>query len=239
LQKVIDKFLNRLHHIQKIQEVKDLFKLYDINAIEPDLDQKYIYIALHYQPESTTSPMAGVFVDQLLIVQMIASLLPQNIYLYVKEHPMQTWYCRDINFYKDLLDIPKVRFIPRNYNSFRLLENCLAVATATGTAGWEGLFRQKPVLMFGHYFYQYAPKVFSIRNREDCKNALHQIINCNVSPSLYEMEVFLKSMEIAATIAYADIDFSKAASITDEQNTNNLFHALRNKITELGFVSRI
>ncbi len=119
---------------QYLQKTKELFDLYESNAISPNLSEKYIYVALHYQPECTTSTMAGAFVDQLLIVQMIANVLPEDIYLYVKEHPCQTLHGRDINFYNDLLAIPQVRLIPRAYNSFRLLENCLAVATATGTA---------------------------------------------------------------------------------------------------------
>lgn len=235
--KLINKLIIRMQYFQRIQGGKQLFDLYDNNTTEPDLGQEYVYIALHFQPESTTSPMAGAFVDQLLIVQMLAGLLPPNIYLYVKEHPSQTQHCRNISFYKDLLDISQVRLVPRTYNSFRPLENCLAVATATGTAGWEGLFRQKPVLMFGHHFYQSAPAVFPIHSVKDCKMALHQIINLNIKPSLYEMEIFLKAIENNAVIAYADMAYSGFALISSEQNTNNIFNALRDKIIELGFLS--
>jgi len=236
---LINKFIIKIQYVQKNQDRKQLFELYHSNTIEPDLNQKYIYIALHFQPECTTSPMAGAFVDQLLIVQMLAGLLPPNIHLYVKEHPCQTQYGRNISFYKDLLDIPQVRLIPRTYNSFRLLENCLAVATATGTAGWEGLFRQKSVLMFGHHFYQSAPAVFPIHSVEDCKMALHQIINLNIKPSLYEMEIFLKAMENNAVIAYADTAYSRVALISSEENTDNIFNALREKIIGLGLSSSL
>lgn len=233
--KILNKAVDTSLFLQRNQESKTMFQLYEGNTVEPNLQQKYIYIALHYQPECTTSPMAGAFVDQLLIVQMLAHLVPPDIYLYVKEHPHQTSHARTIDFYKDLLDIPQVRLIPRSYNSFRLIENCLAVATATGTAGWEGLFRQKPVLMFGHHFYEYAPKVFSIHSLEDCRIALNQIINQNVKPSLYEMEVFLKAIEVNSVIAYSDMAYSKFASITDKQNTDNIFSALQSKLIELGF----
>lgn len=236
LQNLVHRFTNRIKYFQKSREIKTLFDVYDRNASDPDLQQKYIYLALHYQPECTTSPMAGVFVDQILMVEMIASLLPKNVYLYVKENPWQTWECRNKNFYTDLLKIPQVKLIPRTFNSFRLIEKCLAVATATGTVAWEGLFRGKPVLMFGQHFYQYAPKVFTVRNIEDCKFALHQIIDCNVKPSLDEMKMFLKAMENTAVIAYSDIAFADKASITDKENINNLFYALRNKIINLGIL---
>ena len=51
-----------------------------------------------------------------------------------------------------------VRFMPRGFNSFRLQEHAEAIATVAGTAGFEALFREKPVIMFGHWFYQYVDK---------------------------------------------------------------------------------
>jgi hypothetical protein len=237
--KVIKKSIKKLQGIGKKREQRKIFSFYEYNTTNPDLSQKYIYVALHYQPECTTSPMAGAFVDQILIVQMIASFLPPDIYIYVKEHPFQTSHCRTISFYRDLLAIPQVRLISSKYSSFRLLDNCLAVATATGTAGWEGLFRQKPVLMFGHYIYQYAPKVFPIHSMKDCREAIDRITKDNAKPSLYEMEVYLKAMENHAIIAYADIAYSSVSQITSEENTSNLFSALRKKIIDLEIFLRL
>jgi len=236
-QQLIDKSIEKL--VKRIQTTrkKKLLDFYEHNTTIPDLSKEYIYVPLHYQPECSTSPMAGAFVNQILIVQMIASLIPSGIYIYVKEHPFQTPYFRDTNFYKDLLAIPQVQLISREYNSFRLIENCLAVATATGTAGWEALFRQKPVLMFGHTFYQYAPGVFSIHSLQDCRDALNKIIKDNVKPSLYEMQVFLKAMETHAVIGYTDIAYSSVSQITCEENTNNLFSALKERIMNLGYPS--
>jgi hypothetical protein len=41
-----------------------------------DLSQPYILVMLHYQPERTTSPMAGVFVDQWLMVDLLSKTAP-------------------------------------------------------------------------------------------------------------------------------------------------------------------
>ena len=37
-----------------------------------------------------------------------------------------------------------------------------AVATATGTLGWQAVMNKVPVLMFGEYFYKDAPEVYRI-----------------------------------------------------------------------------
>lgn len=207
-----------------------MFKFYEEHAYEPDLSQKYIYLPLHYQPEATTSPLAGVFVNQLLIVQLLAYAIPEDFFIYVKEHPMQTGFYRSIEFYKSLLNIPKVKLVPRNYNSFRLIENCVAVATATGTAGWEALFRKKPVLMFGHHFYQHAYGVFQISSLEDCQTAINQIINKEVKPELEHIEMFLKALEKIAILGYTMEEYREVSGISEEENIENLSKALISKI---------
>ncbi len=173
----------------------ELFGFYENHAIEPDLSQKYIYVALHYQPEATTMPVAGIFANQLLIVQMLAYCVPDDVLIYVKEHPNQDAFYRSIKFYQEMLAIPNVRLITRKYNTFELTKNALAVATATGTVGWEALFKGKPVLMFGHYVYQYAPGVLQISTIEDCQSAIRKIIDENFKPDPDKLKLFLQALE--------------------------------------------
>ena len=67
--------------------------------------------------------------------------------------------------------------------------------------------------MIKYRFYQYEPKVFSVRNVKDFQIVLHQTINCNVNTSLYKIEISFKTMENNVVIAYADISYSKFALI--------------------------
>ena len=178
-----------------------LSRFYHAHAIQPDLTQKFVYIPLHYQPEATTCPMAGGFVDQLIIVELLAQCLPDDVLLYVKEHPKQAargHSCRNMNYYKDLLDITNVRLIDISADSFALREHCDAIATSAGTAGFEAIFRGKPVFMFGHFFYQYAPGVYPIHTTEDCQNAVQDIFESNKKPTLRECRIFLKAIEDTA-----------------------------------------
>lgn len=182
------------------------------------------------QPEATTSPFAGVYVDQILAVQMIASELPKNYYIYVKEHPSQTDLCRDAEFYKELLAIPQVRLIPREYNTFDLINNSVAVATATGTAGWEGLFRKKPVLLFGHCFYQYIRGVFMIRTIDDCRKAIDKIINGKYRPTIKDIKIYLKALQEYTIEGSLDLAHHTISDVPDGVSNQNIINQLTNKI---------
>lgn len=165
----------------------------------PDLSKPFIYVPLHHQPEATTVPMAGAFADQERIIQLIAAYLPKNIAILVKEHPAQGERYRSEEFYQALLDIPAVTFIPKEMNTIQLIDHSLAIATGTGTVCFEAFLRQKPVLMFGHYFYQYAPGVFRIRTSKDCEEALNTILHTQKLISERDVRIFLKALEECAT----------------------------------------
>ncbi|MCF7844239.1 MAG: hypothetical protein K9M03_00225 [Kiritimatiellales bacterium] len=179
-------------------------KFYDRTAKIPDLNKPYIYVPLHLQPEATTSPMAGAFIDQERIIQLLAWCMPPDISIYVKEHPCQGERMRSKEFYQSLLSIPTVTFVPKKLDTFTLTKNAVAIATATGTAGLEGLFRGVPVLMFGHRFYQYAPGVHMIRTVRDCEQAMEKILKKKERPSLRDMRLFLRAVQETGTY-YEDV----------------------------------
>ena len=206
--------------------------IYSNQHAEPDLNCKFVYLALHFQPECTTSPMAGVYVDQLLIAQLISSVLPKGVLLYVKEHPRESLIL-NLNFYKQLLALPNVRIIKRDYNSYTLIDHSLAVATATGTAGWEGFLRMKPVLIFGYYFYQYAPCVFQIRSLRDCREAISQIIEGKVIPELKNIKFFLKATEGFTSEGYIDIRYKNVATVSEKKNIENTVNSLLERIAKI------
>jgi hypothetical protein len=214
----------------KIMKEKKLLKFYKSNTIKPDLSQKYIYFPLHLQPELSTSPMAGAYVNQVLIAQMIGYYLPKDVYIFIKENPHQTAVGRDKEFYRELLEISQVRFIPDNFNTYDLIENSLAVATATGTAGLEALYRCKPVLMFGHNFYQYANGVFRIKSNFDCQQALNKILLDNFRPTIKDIKIFLKALEGNTVEGFVDVNYKKYTYVTDSISNKNILEKLINEI---------
>ena len=129
-----------------------------------DLDQKYIYVPLHNQPEMSTSALGGIYRDQVLLIETLARQLPAGWRIYVKENPRQGSFARGPLFFHRLTRIPSVTLMPSNANTFALSANAQFVATVTGTAGWEAIRQGRPALVFGAAFYQSLPGI--VRYRE-------------------------------------------------------------------------
>jgi hypothetical protein len=100
----------------------------------PAPEVPFVYFPLHLQPEATTSPMGGVFVDQYLAVEMLARALPSGWALVIKENPVQRFAKRDLGFYQRLGRMRDVHLVSRSANTFELTERCRAVATITARA---------------------------------------------------------------------------------------------------------
>ncbi len=173
----------RLHRVYgEPRKKRRLQEYYDVRCKKVDFTQPYIYVALHDQPERTTLPMGGVFVYQRLMIDMLAQLVPSGWKIIVKEHHMTfNWQAgkksvdRTPVFYDDVLKNDNVAFAPIQTSTFDLIDNAQAVATITGTVGWEAVVRGKPVLVFGYAWYRDCAGVFFCRSVGECTSALETI----------------------------------------------------------------
>ncbi len=119
-----------------------------------DSSKKSVYFPLQMQPEMTTSTLGGVYSDQILAIEKISNIIPNDWVIYVKENPKQLEGHRGEYFFKRLSLIKNAIYISKEVNSFDLINSCEFVATITGTAGWEALMVEKPALIFGLTWYQ-------------------------------------------------------------------------------------
>lgn len=149
-----------------------LNKYYNSLVSEPDFTVPYVMVNLHYQPEMSSSPSGDIFVDQRLIIELLAKHVPAQYYIYVKEHPSQFYVhsgghtSRIAEFYDDLIAYPQVRLMPLHVNPFSLYEHARAVATVSGTSGWEAMVLKKPVLNFGLSWYEKYTGVLKVVDEE-------------------------------------------------------------------------
>jgi hypothetical protein len=193
----------RWFRFRAYRKMRTLDKYYHrLTTRKVELDRPYIYIALSYQPEATTSPKGNFYVNLELMVDMISHLVPQDWLLYVKEHPSQferTWThraqsAREKYFFDDLAAMPNVRLIPTSFSSYDLVDNAVAVATVTGSVGWQAVNRLKPALVFGNPWYLGCEGVFSIREVADCEIAL-QTIQQGYQVDPHKIRVFAAALE--------------------------------------------
>jgi hypothetical protein len=147
---------------------KKLKKYYDSLVTAPDFGVPYVVFPLHFQPELTSSPSGDIFVDQGLCIEVLAKNVPPNCLIYVKEHPTQ-FYAHTVGqagripeFYQDILANPRVRLMPLHVDPFELFAHATAVATVTGTSGWEAMVKGKPVISFGLTWYEKYAGVLKI-----------------------------------------------------------------------------
>lgn len=148
---------------------------YEKLAVLPDLEhEKYVLFLLHQQPEATTLPQAGVFVEQELCISLLARVLKEyGIRLYVKEHFVQPYRMK--KFYEDLDKMDNVVLVSSDAESVDLLEHCMAAATPAGTVTLEAIANGKPVFVFGHGGFEHGPGIYQVGNEAECHQAIKEI----------------------------------------------------------------
>lgn len=198
---------------------------YDSLAVQPDYDEKFIIYFLHYQPEATTLPQAGVFAEQELVIEILAASLKKfNITLYVKEHFVQPY--RQKSFYDSLKCIPNVKMIKSTIDSKELLIHSIATATCNGTIIQESIFNGKPVLTFGHGPFNGAPGTYQCGNEIEISNAIQQIMQDNKIDQ-HQVRAYLKAFDEMAvyTNVYPSMK-SRGCDIPLEKSRENLMEEI-------------
>ncbi|MDO8592410.1 MAG: hypothetical protein Q7R92_01385 [bacterium] len=210
----------------------NLKKEYCKLQVNPDFNNKYIYIALHFQPELATSPLGGIFIDQISMIKILSASLPKDWFIYVKEHPAQ-WLPSGLSFssfryegfYKEIAKLKNVNLVPINTDSIELINNSRLVATVTGSVGWEAAMRLKPVLAFGYPWYRDCPGVFKVNNVDLCKQVIDSV---NSGLKLNEQDIinYLASIDKISFFGYFMQWIKEQSKITGAEHSNNFFKAI-------------
>lgn len=136
----------------------------------------FIYLPLQYTPEISTLVYGYRYEDQMNLVRTLAAYLPTGCRLLVKDH-MSMIGRRPYSFYKTLDSFYNVEVVSPSVSTFDLLKSCRAVATNTGTPGWEGFIMGKPVLVFGDQFFRYFPNVLGLEFSRDMGEEIREYLD--------------------------------------------------------------
>lgn len=191
-----------------------------------DKEKKYVYFPLHLQPEMTTDTLGGVYEDQLLALERLSKLLPDDWKIFVKENPKQTYYKRSKRFFARLSCIDKVMLVSPRTSTFDLIKDAQFIATVTGSAGWEAITAGKKVLCFGYAWYRsLAGAIVYSENLTIDDICSYQFSDTEFKQSY---DTFSKSM-FPGIVAGSDFyDFNPEFSIKD--NNDKVFLSLKQAI---------
>jgi len=160
----------------------------------PDLAANFVYFPLQLQPELTTAALGGMYADQLLAIEHLSEMLPDDWKIYVKENPKQTRRQRDALFFQRLARVKKAQYIPATYDTYALLEHSRFVSAVTGTVGWEAISGGKNSLVFGKAWYRTLPGVFQYQDKPSLQEILAYRIEHHELEALYN-ELMAKTVE--------------------------------------------
>lgn len=209
----LDLLLYQIMNARKSSE----FKRNYTSALAGSLPRgKFVYFALHLQPELTTVSWGGEFVDQVLAIEHLRSLLPQDWSIVVKENPLQTFHSRGPLFFARLKKIPGVFYVGKDTDTFDLIEKAEFVSTVTGTVGMEALRFGKRVLVFGSAPYKEFPGVIRYSDRLTLDDIL------SVQFTHQEVELAHARQKSNMVDAVTTPDGAKAEDFSAEDNFQNL-----------------
>ena len=205
---------------------------------EVDLKSKSIYVPLHRQPEGSTSPMGGIFTDQMLMLEILSASLPDGWVIHVKENIFQwttNWHetnfpphnnVRYKGYYQKIAKLKGVRFVPIDTDSNYLLDHSSALAVVSGRSGLESILRGKPALIFGYAWYADDPGTFRVNNVEACSKILKGIDEEKIAVTEDDATRFLASFDQTSFHGHIMPMSAKMSKLTKGESTKNIISVL-------------
>jgi len=188
-----------------VRKLRAEYKSVSQHFSESVIDKKFLLVALHYQPEETTCPSGGAYVDQVLLVRLLNEVLPNEVTIVIKEHRAQHHVFnesasgRSLSYYREIQSISeRIYFAPVNEDPFRLIDRAIATVTVSGTIGWESSLRGTPAIIFGRAWYEAMPGVFKVKSKTDLQLALKQVARQKNYDLSREILQFHKAVEFNA-----------------------------------------
>lgn len=143
---------------------------------QPVRGERFLLYPLHFHPESSTSILAGSWLDEYEVIRNIAFNLPEGMRLYVKDH-VSAWAYPTLDFYRRLRTLPNVRLLPPEAPTKQLIKESAAVITLTSTVGYEALLLKKRVFLYGRVFYEFHKGV----TRIESPARLHELLLSHIN----------------------------------------------------------
>lgn len=204
-------------------------------AIPLDQFKTILYFPLHYQPECTSSPLGQHFVEQDLLVKLIASVMPDDCCILVKDHPRPSLKLRYPQFFEDIKAQKNVFLVDVKKNPRDLYDVVDGVIGLTGTSLWEALFMKKPVLMAGSILYEGAPNVLAVQSAKEAKIAIDSLSNMQIRDE--DVLTYLHSLKpVLFPGVISPKDEGAYSPVSPEDSARYSLSALRHNLQKDGLI---
>jgi hypothetical protein len=170
--------LKRIHNYHCIQKVSTLF---------PDLNTPYVYFPMNIDEEMNILHYAPYYTNQIEVIRHIAKSIPINYSLYVKEHiaaGLRGWH--DIDYYKQIIDIPNVTFINPQFDNNTLIKNSELLITIRGYSSLKAMKYGKPAIVFGEQPIRIIPSIFTVDSLNSLPELIKKALKHQVNPLNYK-----------------------------------------------------
>ena len=164
-------YFSRLR-IRRMRE-KRLLNSFRKSFVNKDLEDKFVFYALHFEPERTTTPDGNQFHDQIIALTFLRAFVPQSYKIYVKEHPSQFLVAdrgsrgRSPLYYDVIQNISNLFVVNPEIKTEQYIRKSQFVATISGSAGFEASIMGKKALIFGDTWYNGCPNTFQWNEKID------------------------------------------------------------------------
>ena len=151
-------------------------RLYD-----PVGERPYVYFPLQVVDDYKLARLTPHLVDQASLAAQLASALPPDYELVVKEHPMSIGRNR-LSLLRQLRRVPGLRLRDPHTSSHELIRGADAVAVISSTVGLEALLYMKPVMTLGRPFYSGGGVTLDVEALGDLREAVPALLRYRPDP---------------------------------------------------------
>lgn len=117
-----------------------------------ELPEKYIFVTLHVQPESSIDVLCHKLNNQVENIRALSRTTPQDYRIVVKEHS-NALGDRPLNFYKELRKIPGVILVDPTADSHMLMKKSTLVISGSGTSSYESALLGTPSVTYSNMYF--------------------------------------------------------------------------------------
>lgn len=130
---------------------RETYKLIHKNEFD-FLDNPYVFLGLHKQPEASVDVFGRYYEDQLQNIKNLWRSLPEGWLLVIKEHSNAIGD-RAANFYRTIQKLPNVCLVSEHAKTYDIIRGAKLVATITGTIAYEAALMKIPSVTFAPVFF--------------------------------------------------------------------------------------